>query len=187
MPNRKKNRNLFNEKFGFQDLDNICIYTGRFTEQKNPLILAKAIEMLSEKHPHMKGLFVGTGEQEEEIKKCRNCFITEFMPSNELPLLYQNSFLGVWPREESMSMLDAISCGLPIIVSDNVKAIERVEGNGMMYKENNHQDLADKIMYLIDSPQIYKEMSRIGALKIKENYSWDSIALKRIKDYSDAL
>ena len=187
LPKRNNNSKQFINKFNFTENDIICVYTGRFTKGKNPLVLAKAINELSKINSNIKALFIGNGEQQEEIEYLSNCYTNPFIPSDELPLIYQNAYIGVWPREESMSMLDAISCGLPIIVSDNMQSIERLEGNGLSYKENSHKDLADKILELIKNPNLHAKMSEFGANKIKKNYSWNSIALKREGDYLDVL
>lgn len=186
-PERNKDSDKFRQKFGFEAEDIVCVYTGRFTEGKNPLILAKAIDVLAKKNSKIKGLFIGTGEQENQILECKNCSVAPFMPSDELPLIYQNAQLGVWPREESMSMLDAISTGLPIIVSDQMKAKERIDGNGLTYIEKDSEDLAKQIEKILSNEQMYQEFSDHGAKKIEENYSWNSIAKARTKNYQDAL
>lgn len=165
----------------------ICIYTGRFTEQKNPLILAKAIEKIKRKYKNIFGVFIGNGPQIEQIKKCQNCKVFPFMPSSELVKFYQNSDVGVWPREESMSMLDAMSCGLPLIVSNKLKAKERIDGNGLTYEENNFSDLAEQIEKLFLDKNLYNSFSEHGRTKAINNFSWNAIAKKRILNYEVAL
>ncbi|MBD3636691.1 MAG: glycosyltransferase family 4 protein, partial [Crocinitomicaceae bacterium] len=174
-------------KFGFTENDWVCIYTGRLSKGKSPLVLAKAIDLLAKDHPEIKGLFIGNGEQEEEIKKLRNCITHPFVKFPELPDYYNLAKIGVWPKEESTSMLDAMACGLPLIISNTVTATERVEGNGLTYIENDHTDLAKQIVKLKNSGTQFKEMSRIGIQKIMDKYSWEAIARQREKDYLKAL
>jgi len=169
---------------GFRPEDRICIYTGRFSEGKNPLVLAKAIDLLAEKHPNIKGLFIGNGPQEEEIKALRNCSVHPFVHFNKLPLIYQAGELGVWPREESTSMLDAMASGLPLIISNKVTAMERVDGNGAVYEEKDSEDLSRKILDLLEDSKKYDEMSTFGVQKVQANYSWDAFAVNRMMDYS---
>jgi hypothetical protein len=52
---------------GYTDHDILCIYTGRLTRAKNPLVLVRVIATLSERDPRYMGLFIGAGEQREEI------------------------------------------------------------------------------------------------------------------------
>src|SRR5271166_5039506 len=51
-------RNKLRCELGFQDDDIVCIYTGRFSADKNPLLLAKAVESLSKNGKPFRGLFV---------------------------------------------------------------------------------------------------------------------------------
>ena len=48
-------------------------------------------------------------------------------------------------------MLDAAACGIPIIVNDTLRATERIDGNGITYRLNDVEDLAEKIRSLLDS------------------------------------
>ena len=170
------------EDFGIDSTDILCIYTGRFTEGKNPLLLAKAVEKLVADNQPFKALFVGDGPQKDEIKDCNGCFVHDFVPYHELPDFYYMADIGVWPRQESTSMLDATSCGLPIVISDKVQATERVDGNGLTYAENDVDDLVKSLMKLKDA-EFRTLLSKHGIDKIMNNYSWLSIAQERMKDY----
>ncbi len=146
------------------------------------MLLAKAIDKLVSKGEPFEALFMGDGEQSEEIKKCRGCHVHEFIPYHELPLYYSIADIGIWPRQESTSMIDAAACGLPIIISNKVQAKERVEGNGLTYIENDATDLANVILKLKNT-ELRKKLGNAGANKIQNNFSWDKIATNRIEDY----
>lgn len=183
----KERRKKLRIELGYEDGDLVCIYTGKFTKAKNPLILAKAIHELSIRgHQKYKGLFLGAGLQKDEILNCTNCTVIDFLPFPELPKYYQASDIGVWPTQESTSMLDAAASKLPIIVNDTVKAIERCEGNGLMYKLNNISDLVEKLLLLNDS-KLREELGENGRVKMQTQFSWDKIAVERTKDYLNAL
>lgn len=170
------------KQFGFQKNDIICIYTGRFSQAKNPLCLAKAIKLLNKSGEQYKGLFIGNGEQCEEIKNTKNCVVKEFVPFQHLVNYYQMADIGVWPTQESTSMLDATACALPIVVSNKIKATERVEGNGLTYIENDFNDLRKVLLSLKDS-DIRKVLGSQGVKKINEKYSWYKMAQERVNDY----
>jgi glycosyltransferase involved in cell wall biosynthesis len=167
---------------GINDSSILCIYSGRLSEDKNPLCLAKAIDKLHKAGENFHALFIGSGPQENEILACSNCKVIPFVPFPELGEYYRAADIGVWPMQESTSMLDASACGLPIIVSDKVQSPERIEGNGITYRENNAEDMADKLLYLKD-PDKRKELGIKGVEKIQKRFSWDIIAANRIKDY----
>jgi glycosyltransferase involved in cell wall biosynthesis len=173
------------EDLGFNDSDIICLYTGRFAPDKNPLLLAQALEMIS---PEMgfKGLFIGGGEQKDEIIKIECCKILPFMSHEQLAKYYQMADIGVWPTQESTSMIDAAACGLPIIVNDTIQTLERVDGNGLMYKLGDVEDLKEKLLVLAD-PVLRKKLGKFGRDKIVSLFSWSSIAKKRETDYFQSL
>lgn len=169
-------------ELGFSETDIVCIYTGRFTEGKNPLCLAQAINKLAEAGEPFKALFMGNGSQIEEIKKMKGCIIHQFVPYHELPAYYALADIGCWPKQESTSMIDAAACGLPIVISNRVQATERVEGNGLTYIENDFNDLAAVILKLKDN-KLRNDLGAFGVSKIQSTFSWDKIAKERIEDY----
>lgn len=185
----REERRSYREKSGFKMEDIVCVYTGRFTSDKNPGCLAEAINRLqNEGHIHNKALFVGNGTPDDVafIQSMKGCIVHPFVKVNELSPYYRLADIGVWPKQESTSQLDAMACGLPIIVSDKVGVKERVDGNGLFYEENNSKDLAEKILQLNDS-FMRKHLGERGLKKIQNQYSWEAIAKKRIKDYREAL
>ena len=186
--NIKIEKDMMRDKLGFKSSDIICIYAGRFTYEKGVLVLAKAINYLNKKDKKYKALFVGNGIKyiTQIIRNTPGCTIVPFVPNNKLPIFYQSADIGVWPMQESTSMLDAAACGLPIIVSNNTSIKERIEGNGLYYNEGNFHDLAKKIEFLSDY-KYRKRMGDIGYKKMIEKYSWNCIAKNRIRDYHSRL
>lgn len=184
----KSNRDYERIEKGFEKEDFICIYTGRFSKSKNPLILAKAIEQARKQNKNIKGVFIGNGPQKDLIIETEGCKVFSFVKHQKLPRFYQLADIGVWPREESTSMLDALACGLPLIISDKASATERIEGSGVSYVENDFKDLAQKILDFSRMEESkFHQMSKIAEQKIIKNFSWSSVAQKRIKFYYSSL
>lgn len=181
-------RAAFRDELTFKPSEIVCVYTGRLTEDKNPLCLAKAIDLLVEKGRPFRGLFVGNGTEEyvSLIRQCRGCVVHPFVPMDELPKFYWSSDVGVWPRQESTSQLDAAACSLPLVLSNRIEVLDRVQGNGILYDEDDHSDLAEKLISLED-PSVRRSLGLAGAEKIYHQFSWRTIALKRIADYEDAV
>jgi glycosyltransferase involved in cell wall biosynthesis len=174
------------EDLGIGMGDILCIYTGRFSEGKNPLCLAKAINKLIDEGEKYKGLFIGDGIQAEEIKKLKGCIITDFVLFNDLADLYAIGDIGVWPREESTSMLDAAASGLPLVISNTVQATERIKDIGFTYSENNSDDLAGTLLKLKD-PDLRKELGSKGVERMRDQYSWIKMAEIRLNEFSKVL
>jgi glycosyltransferase involved in cell wall biosynthesis len=174
------------EQLGFAPDDIVCIYTGRFAEDKNPLILARAIERLMEMGEPYKGFFVGHGIQSEALKTIQGCIVHPFVPVTRLPHFYRASDIGVWPTQESTSMLDAAACGLPLIVNDTRIAQERIEGNGIMYRLNDVDDMVRALLRLRDST-VRQALGAVGARRMVNEFSWAALAHRRMKDFEAAL
>jgi glycosyltransferase involved in cell wall biosynthesis len=182
----QERRRQLRGQLGFSDEDIVCIYTGQFTEAKNPLVLGRAVARLRAAGLPVRGLFIGAGPQSEQLAASEGCVQLPFMPHRELPPYYRAAEIGVWPTQESMSMLDAAACGLPIIVNDTLLATERIDGNGIPYRLNDAADLAEKISVLRD-PAYRQQLGSTGARRMVELFSWDAIARRRIAEYEAVL
>jgi glycosyltransferase involved in cell wall biosynthesis len=177
----------FRKKMGYGDDDIVCLYTGRFTEAKGPLLLAQAVQHLQETgHERFKGFFVGQGDTgyQDAIAQAKGCAAHPFVEAHELPRFYNSFDIGVWPLQESTSQLDAAACGMPIIINEKVEDHLRTEGNGLRYKDRDFKDLAAKILLLQDKAH-RRSMGKIGSEKVAALYSWDHVAQDRIKDFKD--
>lgn len=182
----KEKRVKMREELSIQANEILCIYTGRFSNGKNPLCLAQAIHRLRENKENFKGLFIGNGEQADQISKLYGCIIKDFVLFNELADYYRVADIGVWPREESTSMLDAAASGLPLIISNTVQATERIEDNGLTYIENDVDDLV-KVLLQMKEDQPRKQFSINGIEKMKSSFSWIKMAEIRLEEYNRAL
>jgi glycosyltransferase involved in cell wall biosynthesis len=179
-------RRRMRERLGFSEEDVVCIYTGRFTAAKDPLCLARAVGRLQRAGETVRGLFIGDGPQAGDIAAERGCVVRPFVPWAELGNWYRAADIGVWPRQESVSMLDAAACGLPIVASATMGALERVNGNGLTYREGDPEDLATVLVELRD-PKVRSRLGANGVEKVRKHFSWDVIARQRAERYQEAL
>ena len=182
----RASRDELRKRLGYEPGDIVCVYTGRFTRDKNPLALAQALEALAETDTRYKGLFIGDGEQKAQIAACRNVTVVPFMTHADLARHYRAADIGVWPRQESMSMIDAAASGVPIIVSNRIGEPARVTGNGKMYEENDVQDLASVIASFA-SPDERRAYGAVGRRKILDGFSWSSFARTVEQDFAASL
>jgi len=184
----QRTRQQIRKSFGFAPNEVVCIYTGRFSKDKNPLCLAHAIDKLITDGGAFRALFVGNGPSGdvEAIRCTPGCVVQPFVPSSELPPYYWAADIGVWPKQESTSQLDAAACGLPLILSNRIKVLERVDGSGLLYEENDQDDLARQILRL-SSAETRQMLGEQGMQNVRRHFSWTHIAQQRLKDYEAAL
>jgi glycosyltransferase involved in cell wall biosynthesis len=172
-------------RLGFDADETVCIYTGKMTEGKNALLLARAVERLRSEGRRFRGFFIGDGSQRAAIESCSGCTVLNFMVFSELGRYYRACDVAVWLTNESTSMLDAAACGLPIVVSDRIYQ-DHVTGNGLSYRMNDLDSLCEKLRVLED-PQARRVMGEMGARKMHDKFSWELAARKRFTDFSTAL
>lgn len=181
-------RTQIREELNFCLEDVVFIYTGRFSVDKAPIVLAQAVGHLRDKGFSVRGLFIGGGSATDnmQISACKGCVVLPFVNSSELPSYYRAADVGVWPKQESTSQLDALASGLPIIISNKVQAVERIDGCGLSYAEENVEDLQKKMMQMLDK-QVRTQLGRVGSKRVMESFSWDKIARLREQSYLDAI
>jgi glycosyltransferase involved in cell wall biosynthesis len=178
-------RRSLRQSLGFADDDIVCAYTGRFSADKNPLALASAVDVLSRRDGRFRALFIGEGVQRDAIAACRNTVILPFMTHRALAEHYRACDLAVWPTQESMSMLDAASSGLPLVVSDRIGEVERVTGNGTTYREPSVDSLSEALSSLSDG-ELRRAYGTTGRRKMLEGFSWARYARAVEADYQAA-
>ena len=170
------------ERLGLTEGEIMCVYSGRFSDDKNPLLLARAIEPLRAEGEPFAGIFYGDGEQKEAIAACAGSRVHPFVPYTELGDLFRAADIAVWPTQESTSMLDAAACGTPTVVNDTLAALERVEGNGLRYRLNDLEDLKRTLRELRD-PALRATLGARGAEKMRTQFSWSELTQRRLDDY----
>lgn len=166
------------------------IYAGKIIPVKGPHLLVEAAVQLMRDHHNVKVALVGNGPEDyvermkEEIR-CANLedrFIWhDAVLNRDLYKFYSASDVAVWPRECSLSMLEAMACGLPVIISDSSEATERLEyNNGLTYRGDDACDLARQAEKLLDA-ELRKEMGSNGRELIEEKLNWRTIARQFIE------
>ena len=107
---------------------------------------------------------------------------------NKLPELYSGADIAVWPAECSMTMIEASSTKLPIIVADHEAIKTRIKNdNGFVFKRGDVNQLTAHIEKLIKNDKLRKEMGRNGRNLIEKELSWKNIAIKTVELYEELM
>lgn len=173
-------------ELGVYDDEILCVYTGRFSGEKDPLLLARAVAELRQAGESYRAVFFGEGVQRQQIEDVEGAIVRPFVHYASLGVLYRAADIGVWPTQESTSMIDCAASGTPIVVNDTIAAVERVEGNGLRYRLGDIADLKRALLELRD-PDRREQFGRAGAEKMEQDYSWRALVQVRLEDYRAAL
>lgn len=146
------------------------LFIGRLSKEKSHPILLKAVA-LSKYKKNIQLIFAGQGPRRKEIDLLVKKYkikkpIIKFFTRKELVNIINSSDLYVHPAEieiEAISCLEAISCGLVPIISDSKRSATNsfalTENN--LFKNNDPQDLANKIDYWIEHEKEKEECSKL--------------------------
>jgi glycosyltransferase involved in cell wall biosynthesis len=175
-------REALRAKLNVREGDHVAIYTGRLTDGKNPMLLARAVAALRKSGRPWVGLFVGDGPQKDLISSTDGCHVVGFARHDQLSQYYRAADVAVWPEQESMSMLDVLSSGLPLVVSSSMGDLDRVTGNGLTFTRGSVEDLTAVLSRLTNSDE-RRRLGLAARAKAEKQYSWDSNARRREADY----
>jgi glycosyltransferase involved in cell wall biosynthesis len=108
-----------------------------------------------------------------------------FVSQSRLAEIYNACDIGVWPKQESTSQLDAAACGLPLVLDAAVEDKWRTDNSGLTYA-GGAEGLAACLLRL-ESREYREKLGEHGRRKIAEAYSWDKLAADKLKDFTQAL
>lgn len=170
------------------------LFVGRLIEIKGVDILIKALSIVKTSYPKIHLYVGGDGNQcknlrllTSELDLINNITFLNFMPENEVIQMLSSADIFVLPsrfENAPMALMEALASGVPVIAS-NVGGIPHILDNGrigILFQSENPEDLAQKIIKLLNDPKFGERLSGIGKEMLKE-YSWDMIVEKTVDLY----
>lgn len=146
------------------------LFVGRKSPEKGYDILETAARIIQGRHPDVRFTFAGTFTKGSED----NRDYVGYVDFKDLPKLYaENDAVIVCSRTEGFPqvLMEAMSMGLPCIMSRHLFEKDFIEGHNAMFATVNPDDLVDKIERLIDpSTGLYQELSASTLAYAKENF-----------------
>lgn len=184
------------EKWNLQK-DKYVVYVGRLVRHKGVHNLIKAFFKLDKEQKIPDGfklVIVGDGfytddyvkELNELADSRENVVFTGNLMGSELRSVFSNAYLFVQPSESeglSISILEAMSYGVPILVSDIKENLDVAEDIGEIFKVNDIIDLKNKLDKLINHKVDFSLRTEAAKKLIEIKYNWEIIAQKTISLY----
>lgn len=142
------------------------IYVGSICARKGAHYLIEAFRKI--KNNNIELLLIGKVEKELEnhMKNITsNINHIEYIPNNELNKYYSSSDVFILPSLSdsfSLATVEAMSAGLPVIISENVGAKDFVNNgeNGFIIPIRSVDSIKEKIIYLHENREICREMGK---------------------------
>lgn len=115
---------------------------------------------------------------------------TGYQHGKALAELFANCYLYVSASEVeglSLSLLEAMAAGRCTLVSDIPENKEAIGEAGYTFKNKSFVDLAQKILFLHNHPELVLKNGNLARLRVKNFYNWSKIARQTLRLYTKIL
>ena len=190
-------RMLLRKELCLSETDIVIVYSGKIIPSKDIDILIRAIAPIIAQNHEVKLLIVGKGEQScvsylksliNDLKISDNVIFHSWVHRRRLPALYSASDIAVWPGSSSISIVEAASTGLPLIIARYPVEIYGVEyGNGFAFRKGDVDELHRCLEILVYDDKLRKEMGKKSRLLVEKKLNWRNITLLYLNKYRIAL
>lgn len=182
----------------------MVLFCGHKNYEKGALSILRAIPYIIEKYKKLYFVFIGPStfafnRELSKIQKIKNVRILNFSPDN-LTGYFDKKKIAAFKEAEiylmpsrsdafGIAFLEAWAAGKPVIGSDIGATPEVIRNNidGILVPFDNHKDIADKVLTLINNKKLRRNIGLAGNAKVIERYSWNQIAEKTDAIYKDLL
>lgn len=187
-------------KFRHYKNKKIVLFVGRLNEQKGIGYLIKALSIVKTKFSNALLLIIGEGEYRRELENLVSSLKlkrhVEFLGAIEHKKIadyYNLADVFVLPSVTSrmgteglgLVLLEAMACGTCVVAtsSGGIRFIVKDNENGLLVKERNEIDMADKIIKVLSDKKLRDRLAKNGRIYAKEKYDWKNIAKEFDKIY----
>ncbi len=200
--------NLFKEVNPDPELKNsgkkILVYIGVMGPQDGVDYLLRSIQILVNEfnRKDFYCVIIGPGDSLEDLKKLREelkiqdyCKFTGKIPFDDLLKYLSTADICVDPNPSNplndystwIKVMEYMSLGKPI-VSYNLKETRFSAQSAALYATpNNEREFAQRIIELMDNPQLRKEMGEFGKKRVNNELAWDIVSENLLAAYKKLL
>jgi len=180
-------------RLGLQGGDYV-LFVGRLIPEKCPDDLVAAMTAL----PELKVVFAGdsshTDEYTNRLKSTAGAqaLFPGYMYGRDLEELYSSALAYVLPSEVeglSISLLEAMAFGLPVVVSDipgNIEALGDPPA-GLVYPLRDRHALAAALKRIAGSVELSRDLGEKAVARVRHAYDWETIADQTLAVYERTM
>lgn len=182
------------KRYDICDKDIVIGVVGRLSEQKDPINMIKAFNIINKEKNNTKLMFVGSGELDEKVlnlAKDNNIInkviitgwvnnVEQYIPAFDIAVL-PSKWEGF-----GLALIEYMACNKPIVAS-NVGGIPNIikdEVNGFLIKSGDYKELNEKIQNLINNKSICKKIVENNKV-YRENFDIRNVVKKHLSLFEE--
>jgi glycosyltransferase involved in cell wall biosynthesis len=162
-------------------------------------VLAKAFVKVAAEHPSVNLILLGGGSQGSKIRQIlmkggalERVHFGGQVAQADLPRWYHMADLYISASHvdgSSVSLMEALACGLPTLVSDIPGNKEWIEdgANGWLFRDGDANDLAEKISRAIQNRKMFKKIGEAARKTAEEKADWKKNFGKLLEAYEKII
>lgn len=190
-------RDFIINQLGLNQDDIFLLFVGRFHGYKDIPTLIRAMPKVIKQNKNIKLIIIGGGgdaysQVKREIQKNEvdnQIIILNNVSNEDLLKYYAGADMFVFPSTGEgfgLIFLEAMACGLPVIAANAGASPEVVGDAGLLSNPRNSEDLADKIIELINNKELYEKLKEKGLERAKQ-FTWERTAEQYYEIYMKVL
>jgi len=158
------------------------LYVSRLEPENNAHHVVKAFEQVKTDMPCV---IVGdapyNGEYIQKLKQTKDSRIifTGYVFGQGYRELQSNAYFYVQATEVGgthPALLEGMGHGNCVLANDVPEHREVLGDAGVYFSTKNNGELSEKMQYLLDNPDLVKQLGEKATQRIRENYSWEKVA-----------
>lgn len=196
---RAANRTVMRRRMNIPENVPIITTVGNIRRVKGIDVLVEAAAFVCRKHPTARFLVVGRKSDEQYCRELESRIDSLGLSQNfffagnsedVLSILRMSDIFCLPSRSEGFSnaLIEAMACRLPCIATDvggNREVLEHGQ-TGFIVAREDHQDLADRLIHLLDDPSLATEMGVRGEEVVQNGFT-AQVMMKNLVDVYQGL
>ncbi len=185
------------KELGIKPSEKMISLIGRLSGEKGHEILIKAAELIIKKRNDLKFVIIGEGELYGRIinlikeKKLNDYFVLSGFKENIKKFIAASNLIIVPSGLEGMGSIIIESCALKkAVIASDVGGIPEIIVNnetGLLFKTGDFAELADKIIFLIDKPELIEKLGLNCYNEVIKKFDAKIISSETASFYLDLL
>ena len=184
--------------FGFSNTDIVVGIVARLIDEKGHEDLIRSFAELVRSNSHLKLLIVGEGRERGKLEAlCHTLGVGRDVHfsgnltdvTGALAAIDIFAFPAVWREAFGISVVEAMACSKPIVLTGNCALADIIETSksGIKVEAKNVSSLTNALKYLLEHPDVCRTMGDNAARLAREQFSMERMSQEIADVYNELL